>query len=227
MVQFNLLPSVKLEYIKATRTKRPVTSVAIIASCVALSIMVLLFINVNVVQKRHISNLTEDIQTKVSELEAIEDIDKVLTVQNQLSALTALHEQKPAAERVIPYLSKVTPQAASVSQSKVDFETSTMDISGTSDSLVTVNKFVDTLKFTKYTVGDSTEQKPAFLEVVLASFSVDSEGVTYQINFKFDPTIFDNTKQINLVVPNTVTTRSQTEKPSDLFQAAPATGGTQ
>lgn len=227
MVQFNLLPSVKLEYIKATRTKRVVTSVAIIASAAALGIMALLFINVNFVQKRHIANLTNDIQTKVSELEAIEDIDKVLTVQNQLKALTVLHEQKPAAERVMPYLAKVTPQAASISQVKVDFETSTMDISGTSDSLVTVNKFVDTLKFTKYTIGDATEQLPAFSEVVLASFSVDSEGVTYQINFKFDPVIFDNTKQINLVVPNTITTRSQTEKPSDLFQAAPAAGGAQ
>ncbi len=221
MVQFNLLPSVKLEYIKAVRMKRLVTSVAVIASALTLTILLLLFINVNVVQKRHISNLTNDINNKVKQLEGIEDIDKVLTVQNQLTTLTGLHEKKPAAERVLPFLSKVTPQQASIAQANVDFTANTMLINGTTDSLATVNKFVDTLKFTKYTSSQQTTEKPAFSEVVLSSFSVTNKDATYQINFKFDPQIFDNTQTVELVVPNIISTRSQTEKPSDLFQAKP------
>lgn len=226
MVQFNLLPSVKLEYIKANRTKRLVTSVAVVVSLIALGVMALLFINVNVVQTRHITNLTNDIDNKVTELEAIDDIDKVLTVQNQLEVLTSLHEKKPAAQRVLPFLSKVTPQTASISQAVVDFEDNTMQISGTADSLATVNKFVDTLKFTKFQEGEDGEEQQAFSEVVLASFSVTSQEATFEISFKFDPTIYDNTKSIELVVPNIVSTRSQTEKPSDLFKAPaePANG---
>jgi len=219
MVQFNLLPSVKLEYIKATRTKRMVTSIAVIASLAALAVMALLFVNVNFVQQRHIANLTDDINQKVSELEEIPDIDKVLTVQNQLSVLTKLHEQKPAAQRVLPFLSKVTPQAASISQSTVSFTDNTIVIKGTADNLATVNKFVDTLKFTKFKVGQDGQEQPAFLEVVLTSFSINSQQATYQVDFKFDPTIFDNTKEVELVVPSIISTRSQTQKPSDLFQA--------
>lgn len=225
MVQFNLLPAVKLEYIKATRTKRLVTSIAAITSLASLGILAVLFINVNFVQKRHINNLTNDIQAKVNELEEIKDIDKVLTVQNQLSELTHLHEIKPATERVLPLLSKVTPQASSIAQTNVSFSENTMIIDGTADSLVTVNKFVDTLKFTKYKVNDNPEEKPAFSEVVLASFTVSSEGATYEINFKFDPEIFNNTKKIELVVPNIISTRSQTEKPTDLFQPQPKPEG--
>lgn len=200
-----------------------VTSIAAIASAASLAILALLFINVNVVQKRHISNLTEDIDNKVAELEAIDSIDKVLTVQNQLGVLTALHEEKPAAERILPYLSKVTPTEASISQSEVNFEDNTISISGTANSLATVNKFVDTLKFTKFKIGADGQEQPAFSEVVLGSFSVNNQEATYQIDFKFDPVIFDNTQQVELVVPNIVSTRSQTEKPSDLFQNAPAT----
>lgn len=218
MVQFNLLPSVKLEYMKAVRTKRLVTSIAIIASIAALAILALLFVNVKFVQTRHISNLTNDIDQKVGELQGIQDIDKVLTVQNQLSALTALHEQKPATERVLPFLGKVTPQAAHISQTTVNFNESSFKITGTADSLATVNKFIDTLKFTKFTVDDDPVEQQAFSEVVMAGFSVSNNEATFELNFKFNPEIFNNTKKINLVVPNTVTTRSQTEKPSDLFQ---------
>lgn len=218
MVQFNLLPSVKVEYMKAVRTKRLVTSVAMIASVVSLTILVLLFVNVNIVQKKHISNLTNDIDAKVGELEAIDDIDKVLTVQNQLTSLTTLHEQKPATERVLPFLSKVTPQAASISQTTVDYLDNSFVVTGTADSLATVNKFVDTLKFTKYTVDGDADEKTAFTEVVMTSFSVTNSEATFELNFNFSPELFNNTKEVDLVVPNTITTRSQTEKPSDLFK---------
>lgn len=222
MVQFNLLPAVKLEYIKAVRTKRVVTTIAGFVSVGSLLILALLFINVNFIQAQHINNLTEDIDNKVNELEQIEDIDKVLTVQNQLNSLTALHESKPATDRVLPYLSKVTPTAASIAQSTVNFTTNTMTISGSASSLVVVNEFVDTLKFTEFTVDGNTEQTPAFSNVVLKSFSVTNSEATYQIEFSFNPIIFDNTKKVDLVVPNIVSTRSQTEKPSDLFRAPPA-----
>jgi len=222
MVQFNLLPSIKLEYIKAVRTKRLVTTVAVIVTTVALSVLALLFVNVNLVQKRHITNLTNDINDKVKQLETIEDIDKVLTVQNQLTALTGLHESKPATERVLPFLSKMTPQAATISQASVNFTTNSFVIIGTADSLVTVNKFVDTLKFTKYTVDGNNQEQSAFSEVVLTNFSVTNSEATYQIDFKFDPTVFNNTKKVELVVPNIISTRSQTEKPTDLFQPQPA-----
>ncbi len=229
MIQFNLLPDVKLEFIRTRRMKRTVTGLAIIASGISLAIFITLFVVVHVVQRQHIDNLTKDIENGVAELKAIPDIDKVLTVQNQLGSLTPLHEDKPAASRVLNYLGQVTPAEASISTVSVNFEENTMSISGAAGSLVTVNKFADTLKFTTYVVGDSTDQKPVFSEVVLSNFGVGEQGASYQLDFKFDPEIFKNTQEVKLSVPNIISTRSQTEKPTDLFQTneQPTNGGGQ
>ncbi len=199
-----------------------VITVALLTAGFTFLLCMILFVNVNVLQKKHIENVTKDIKDNVTKLEAVEDIDKVLTVQNQLKALPSLHEQKPAANRALSYIRKLTPKAASVSQVLIDFDASTASIDGTANSLVTVNKFVDTLKFTKYSVEGSSEQKSAFSEVVLNTFSVNDGGATFQIKLKFDPAIFDNTQDVQLNVPNIVSTRSQTEKPTDLFKTPPA-----
>jgi hypothetical protein len=81
------------------------------------------------------------------------------------------------------------------------------------------------MKFTNFTVDDQTNS--AFNSVVLASFgrsdSGDADGgqkrpATYQIKLIFDSAIFDNSKDVSLQVPNTITTRSATEKPDEIFQ---------
>ncbi len=228
MIQFNLLPNVKLEYIKARRTKRLVIVSAIIVGAASFFVFVLLFVNVNILQEKHISNLSKEIEENTNKLEEIEDIDKVLTVQNQLKVLTGLHENKPATDRSLTFISQVTPQKASVSQVSVNFDEKTISISGTTDSLATVNKFADTLKFTKYVVDESTQEANAFSEVVLVNFSVTEGQTTFQIDLKFDSTIFDNTKKIKLIIPSIISTRSQTQKPDeDLFQTQPETSETE
>lgn len=222
MVQFNLLPDIKLEYIKARRMKRLVVGASIIVGSLALAIFLLLFLGVNVVQKRHLDNLDRDIASNISQLQATPDINKVLTIQNQLNSITALHTQKPAASRYVDYLRQVTPSKATISQSMIDFELGTITISGTADSLKTVNKYADTLKFTTYDVDGNDNQQPAFSQVVLVGFGASNDGASYQFSLKFNPEIFDNTKTIALTVPDIISTRSETEKPSDLFKELPA-----
>lgn len=222
-VQFNLLPDVKLEYIRARRMKRTVVTVSIVSAVLALAIFVGLFVVVNVFQKQHIENLTDDINEGAAKIQAVQDIDKVLTVQNQLNQLTALHEAKPDTSRALDYLAEVTPAKAQISDTVFDFDQSTITITGNADNLKTVNKFADTLKFTKYSYdqaqGESVEQQNAFSNVVLSSFGVAEDGVNYEMTLSFNPEIFNNTKKVSLKVPNIVSTRSSTEKPSsDLFE---------
>lgn len=218
MIQFNLLPDVKLEYIKARRMQRMVFMAAFLLGAFALAIFVSLFLIVNVVQKKHLSDLNKDIQQDVATLQALPDINKVLTVQNQLNSLTGLHEQDPAVGRLFDYLGQLTPAQATISDVKADFATNTIGLTGNANALSTVNQFVDTLKFTTYTTNQNTTPQKAFSDVVLTNFSVSEKGVSYQIDFKFDPTIFDNTQQVQLVVPKIISTRSETEKPTDLFK---------
>lgn len=215
MIQFNLLPDIKLEYIKAKRAKRTVLLVASLTTGVAVTIFVLLFVTVNVFQKQHISDLTEDIQVQKTELSSIEDLDKILTIQNQLGSLTPLHEAKPVTNRLFGYLPQLVPQQVTISQLELNYETMTMEFRGSADSLNTINKFVDTLKFTQYTDTEAETKVNAFSEVVLDEFAKDTEEANYTITLKFDPYIFDSANSVSLTVPEIISTRSETEKPSE------------
>ena len=221
MIQFNLLPDVKIAYIKAQRMKRMVTMVSILVTGVSLFILVSLFLLINVAQKQHLQHLSDDIADKNKQLLSTPDINKILTVQNQLESLDQAHDKKPVASRLGGYIEKLTPNNISIAKLEVKFVDNTMEISGKTDQLVNINKFVDTIKFTKYKVkGDDTE-KDAFSNVVLDSFTKTDAGITYTIKLNFDPIIFDTHNDVTINVPNITTNRSATEKPSALFQEAP------
>lgn len=218
MIQFNLLPSVKLEYVRARRNKRMTLLVATLAAGAALAILVILFVGVQVLQKKYSSDLSKDIKTESKKLENIPEFSKILTIQNQLASLPALHNQKPVSTRLLGYVKQVTPAKVSIAKMDVDFDAQTMDITGAADSIGTINKFVDTLKFTTYKTEAGAEGK-AFSAVVLSSFGKDDKGASYRITFKYDPTIFSNDSPVALIVPpGKITTRSETEKPEALFQ---------
>ncbi len=234
MIQLNLLPDVKLQYIKAQRQRRLVFSVSVLA--VIASIGILLFLlSIDGLQKKHLSDLSNDIKSESSELQKKPGINRILTVQNQLQSLTDLHSQKPAASRLFTYLVQLTPAKVNINDIKVDFTMQTVTITGTSDSLSDVNKYVDTLKYTGYTTDSSPDKAPAFSDVVLSSFNLNtdtqdpSQAANYTIDASYDKTIFDITQKVKIIVPHRVTTRVQSSQPTDLFKAPPSTkpGGAQ
>lgn len=224
MIQFNLLPDVKMQFMKAERTKHTVMLVAIIAGGAALTILIFLFILVNVAQKQHLTNLSKDIKELSGKLESTQDLDKILTVQNQLGSLTDLHDKKVVSSRLSGYLSQITPAQANISRLKIKFDDNTITIEGEADNLITVNKFADILKFCTFNLVDENGQveegegKNAFSDVVLTSFTRDSDTTKYTLDAKFDPQIFDNASGVKLTVPNIISTRSETQKPKALFQ---------
>lgn len=153
MIQFNLLPDVKLEYIKAQRTKHFVVVVSVLASAASLGLLIILVLTVNVWQNKTIKDLSGDIKSTSSELKSTKDLNKILTVQSQLGSLSTLHSQKPAAQRIFGYLSQVTPVKATISDITADFTLNTLSITGKAPSLDVVNTFTDALKFTSYGQG--------------------------------------------------------------------------
>ena len=226
MIQFNLLPDVKVQYIKARRTKRQILTLSILLAAASLGLLVLMFLGVGVWQKHVISSNKSSINDSINQLKQTQDLDKILTVQNQLNSLGDLHNKKPVTSRLFTYLPQVTPNNLTISNFTVDFDQTTATMSGDADTIATVNKFVDTLKFTMYKTDSSDQQQPAFSQVVLSSFGISGANnkgktATYQISLKFDPAIFDATKNVTLVVPNKITTRSETEKPDTLFDTIP------
>jgi Tfp pilus assembly protein PilN len=234
MIELNLLPDVKLEYIKAERERRLVTSISVLVTVFCVSLLVLL-LAANGLQKKHLSDLSKDIASESSKLQSEPDIARILTVQNQLESLTGLHSGKPAASRLFDYLNQVTPSQVAISNYTTDMTQQTATITGTADSLHSVNQYVDTLKFTKFVEDDGsnnpTKQAP-FSNVVLSSFGLSTAGeagkpANYTITLSYDPAIFDISKKIKLSVPSITTTRSTLNATaSDLFQPGPANSST-
>lgn len=249
MIQFNLLPDVKLEYLRTSRIKRTVMVIAGITGSVALVVFITLLLSVRVLQKNQLNKLDKEVKGHIAELKSVPDIDKILTVQNQLNRLTPLHDQKPAVDRLFGYLTQITPDTANISNLEMDFtDTKKLKIEGKADNFNTINKFADQIKFTEYSITytedeikegkkgtctireisyDQESRKQvcvAFADVVLTGYSVSEEATTYELDFVFDPLLFDSRKPTVLNVPNIITTRSVLEKPdlsSPLFQENP------
>lgn len=209
MIQFNLLPGVKQEYIQARRTKQLVVLISFAVSAASLAILLLLLISVDVVQKKSLSDANGDIKKYSAQLKAVPDLDKILTVQNQLNTLTSLHDQKAVVSRTFTYLAQVTPSTVSISSYSADYTANTMTIAGEAQSLDQVNVYADTLKSTTYTTDSDTTPKKAFTSVVLSSFGLDSKGATYTLTVSFDPIIFSNQSNVTLSVPNITTSAQQ------------------
>lgn len=203
MIQFNLLPEVKLEYVKAQHTKRLLTSVSVIVSLVALGVLLLAFVAVDGVQKKSLHDLNSDITKYSSQLKNFKDLDKILTVQNQLGTLTGLHDQKPVASRLFTYISQVTPAQADLNKLTVDFTANTLVVGGNAPSLDIISTYTDTLKATKYTLQGTSGMKNAFSNVVLSNFGRNDKGASFTITLDFDPAIFNTKNTVTLTVPPT------------------------
>lgn len=220
MIQFNLLPDVKINYLKIRRQKRIVILASMLASAIFLLIVLLVSGYVYGIQgsqlstvNKNISSLNESINSKNRQ---VDDFNKVLTVQAQLRSLDSLHAQKPLSSRLFIYLSQLTPAQTPLSSLTVSMsEESAMQLQGSTDTLESVNRFVDTLKFTMYKDDENQSSSPVFSNVVLSSFSRDKAGASFGVTMNFDPIIFSTefSPEQFYVPQNKVTTRSEIGRP--------------
>lgn len=232
MIQFNLLPDVKKEYIKAKRTKRIIYSTSMLSALIAIGVTLLLLSIVQVVQKKSINDLTNDIEADIASLQAVDDLNKILTIQYQLETLPELHEQKPKTSRIFSYLTQITPEELRISSVNLDIEESTLTIEGSAPDIASVNRYADTLKFAKFVAVDAggesdldqARDEVASLPIddasnrpfseVSTDLSRSEESASYEIRLIFEPELFDNTKEVALIIPDSVTTRSVIGRPN-------------
>lgn len=243
MIQFNLLPDIKLQYIKTQRLKHMVFTLSFIVTSASLAFLFLLFTAVVVVQKRHLTNLSNDINKDMKVLADEQPaLNKILTIQNQLNSISGLHDQKPKVTRIYEYLPKLTPDEIVLDKFTIDLTTNTINLGGSSTTIASINKFVDILKFSNYQVFtsdspdntvDNTNSKLSFSQVVLGSFAKEkteaSEIYNFSVSFSFNPEIFNSTLKIKMLIPDILSNRSVIEKPNSPFEGPfpNATGGAQ
>jgi Tfp pilus assembly protein PilN len=214
IVQFNLLPDVKLEFNRVQKAKKFVYSLATLSIASVLALVILSFLVVNVFQAKLLSDANKDIETYSSKIQSIPDIEKILTIQNQLHSLPALHQKKHYSSRLFTYLPKITPSNVFIGKLDLNTAETTISIDGTAKKVENVNQFVDTLKFTTFTTDqDTSNKKKAFSNVILSKVSRNDTLATYSITANFDPALFTGTISVQLEVPDIITTRSVIDQP--------------
>ena len=221
MIQVNLIPDLKAEFLKAQRTKRFMFGISVLVSSAALGLVSLMFLYVNVWQQEHTNNLNADIQKLTVEYQNKTDLDKVVTVQNQLSSLPDLHLQKPLISRLVTYLSVITPKGPEYSAVNVNLETMEIELAGSASDPAQVNKLANTVKNAVYTVdGDEETKVNPFTNVILDTITNDEDIVKFSMKFTFDDQIFNNHGSVKLVIPEIDSTNSEVNRPDvtvDIF----------
>lgn len=210
MIQFNLLPDVKKEYVKAKRMKRLIISAATLISAGSVAVTVLMFSFVRVGQSSHINALTDDIKNTNKKIQNTPNINSILTVQNQLSLLTELHEKKPETSRVFNYLAYVSPAAVRITAFDLDTLNNRLQLEGTADTIVTINKFVDNLEAVVYAQSGNTAEEKKVFSNVLTELSGTNDGASFTITMSFESAIFDNKQQVILRLGSQAPTTTQT-----------------
>jgi hypothetical protein len=109
MIEINLVPDVKQELIKAQRVRASVISMSVLVGMVAVGVVVVLGIWVFAVQAARGVLSDNGIKTESEKLAKVQDVSNTLTIQNQLSKLTAMHDEKSIDSRIFDILTTINP----------------------------------------------------------------------------------------------------------------------
>lgn len=232
MIRINLLPDIKRDFLKARRDQARVVGISILAILIAGGVTVLLALWVYAVQNIHINLLTQNITDTNNEVRKIKDIDKYVTVQNQLSNLLSLHDDKNDFSRlldILPTLNPRTPNNVRLSSLNIDDALGTISLEGQTGSFSGLITFRDIMEnaAVEYRVGlvDSEPIKgKLFSEVAIVEQGMGktqdgSVVVGFKISAKYDKAAFkSNSRDVSVSVPKLDTTPSKQDTP-DIFTA--------
>jgi Tfp pilus assembly protein PilN len=234
MIEINLLPDVKKEFINAQRTRNTVISVAILVSIAAGVVTLLLAATVYGGQTAVMAAQTESIKKKKNERAAKPEIDKYLTVQNQLKNIDALHVAKPLYSQAFGYLQALNPAAPNnitLTTLEIRAEDSRIELAGSARNFEALTVFKTTLESASlsYTTrgSDDVQNTRLFdtLNLVDASLrGTDSSSVVnFVIQLYYPAVIFDGaTQNAKIEVPVETTSDAGRNSPTELFGTDPA-----
>lgn len=200
MIEINLIPDVKRELLRAQRARTVVISASIVTSIVAAAVVVLLALYVYGVQTVRGVLLDNQIKDGAAKLSNVEDLSKILTIQNQLSSISTLNGDKNIDSRVFDVLSAVIPpepNSVKASLVSVDAAAKTVRIEGQTrgyDSMEIFKKTLDSaiLNFTEDGQA-ATEKLADEISVSDTSYGANSENqkvLRFVLTFKYAEKLF-------------------------------------
>jgi hypothetical protein len=232
MIEINLVPDVKQELLKAQKVRYFVISIAILIGIISAGIVVILALYVFGAQWIRDNVANDSITKEYKQLSSVEDLANTLTVQNQLTKLSAVHEDKKINSRVFDVLSTIIPpepNSIAITKLSVNSEEGTISIEAQAangyPALETFKKTIEATKIT-YTLDGETESRTLPLASNLSdgerSYGDDESGkkvLRFTMTFNYANELFARSSKNAVIVGPTKTnaTDSYIGVPKSLF----------
>lgn len=208
MIEINLVPDVKQELIRAQRMRVRVITYSIITGIVAVGVVVALSVYVFGVQFGIGAYQDGQITSKYDKLSQTKDLSQILTIQNQLSQVTTLHQASPVTSRIFDMISSISPPASdpnnvTISNLSVDTTAKSIDLQGQTSGYPALETFQKTLKAAelRYTGANGQSQEDPIASGINLSNVAYGKGadgslkLNFEIQFTYADALFDSTIQ--------------------------------
>ena len=194
MIEINLLPNVKRELLKTRAMRNRVISISfLVGGASIVAVVVLALVLGSQIAGEAVQNGV--IKDRNDKLMAVEDLNKVVTIQNQLTKINEQHSRKKINSRifdVVTAVNPVVPNNVSFSDIKVNPESKTITLEGSAvngySALETLKKTILNTKI-QTTDGDKSSEVSLTKEIKDGdtSFGENSEGKkVLQFSFSFE-----------------------------------------
>ncbi len=231
MIEINLVPDVKQELIRAERVRSVVISMTILVGIAAVGIVVLLCLWVFGVQTARSAISDNTIKKESAKLASVEDLESSLTIQNQLSLLPSLHENKQVDSRIFDMITVINPPAPNditISKLTIDSEQTRIIIEAQAvGGYPALEVFKKTIAATelRYINDDNTEERYLLASTISdgdRSYGEDASGrkvLRFALILEYPEELFmPYLKDASIVGPgNTNVTDSYLGIPKSLF----------
>ena len=194
MIEINLLPNVKRELLKTRAMRNRVISISFLVggASIAAVVVLALILGSQIAAEAVQGGVIKDRSDK---LMAVEDLNKVVTIQHQLTKINEQHSGKKINSRIFDVVTAVNPVApnnVSFSDIKVNPESKTITLEGSAvngySALETLKKTILNTKV-QTTDGDKSSEVSLTKEIKDGdtSFGENSEGKkVLQFSFSFE-----------------------------------------
>ncbi len=201
MIEINLIPAVKQELIKVQRVRATVIAFSILIGLAAIAVVTILAIYVFGVQTVRSVVADDAIKKGSQQLAGVEDLSKTLTIQNQLTKLSTMHDQKKIDSRIFDVLLAIIPPVPNniqISDLAVDSTAGTITMQGqAANSYAAAEVFRKTIEGAKvkYT-SDTGDQAVALASNVSTgdtSYGEDASGakvLRFTLSFTYAKELF-------------------------------------
>lgn len=239
MIEINLVPDVKQEFIRAQRVRASVISVAILVGVAAIGVVVLLAFWVFAVQTARSVISDNTIKNENQKLSKVADVSNTLTIQNQLTKIVSTHDEKHVDSRIFDILTTINPpepNSVAITKLTLDSAESTIRIEAQAvNGYPALEVFKKTINATKFEYTKDGQHQSISLASNIGdsdrSYGENAAGakvLRFTLTFTYPEELFSRTAQNATIVAPTKTnaTDSFLGVPQSLFtqKAADTTG---